>query len=186
VADEVAHAPRLITAEIERQWSSKVAFVGTWMPERGPFFRELIERGVPLTIFGDGWEKAPEWPVLQPVRRTSSLEGDEYCYAIQCAKINIGMISIGNRDLHTQRSLEIPALGSVLCAKRTSEHEQLYVDGKEALFWNDAEECARICMGLLDDEIRRKRLALAGQERARSNGHFSEPLLTRILQEAFA
>jgi spore maturation protein CgeB len=96
------------------------------------------------------------------------------------------MISIGNRDLHTQRSLEIPALGSVLCAKRTSEHEQLYVDGKEALFWNDAEECARICMGLLDDEIRRKRLALAGQERARSNGHFSEPLLTRILQEAFA
>ena len=185
-ADEVEHAPRELDAALAGGWSSQVAFVGTWMPERGPFLADLMQRGVPVAIFGGGWHKAPEWPRLRAAHRAAHLEGQDYGLAVQCAKINLGLLSSGNRDLHTTRSLEIPALGSVFCAQRTSEHETLYRDGEEAVFWNTTEECARLCLELLEDSARRERIAQAGRARCLSNGHFSERLLQRVIDEAYA
>jgi hypothetical protein len=186
VADEVEHAPRPLTPEIVRTWSSQIAFVGTWMPERGPFLARLVALGLPVSIFGSGWQKAREWPVLRSGYRTGHLEGDEYCYAVQCAEICIGLLSEGNRDLHTTRSMEIPALGSLFCAQRTPEHLQLYVDGQEAVFWNGPDDCADHCRTLLQAPERRKRIADAGRVRCLANGHFTEKLLGRVLYAAAA
>ncbi len=186
VADEVAHAPRVLDEATRNKWRSEVAFVGTWMPERGPFLARLVELGVPLSIFGPAWERAPEWPSLRAARRSGDLPLEEYCFAVQCAQVCIGLLSVGNRDLHTTRSIEIPALGALLCAKRTPEHEALYIDGREAAFWSDTEECARVCLDLLGDAERRQRMARAGHERCLANGHFSERLLARVIDESFA
>jgi spore maturation protein CgeB len=181
VADEVAHAARPLTPAIRAKWASEVAFVGSWMPERGPFMCAMRDAGVPLTLFGPGWRKAPEWPRLQPHHRAEYLDGDAYAYAVQCAKVSLGMLSKGNRDLHTTRSMEIPALGGLLCAERTDEHLALYRDGEEAVFWSDSAECARVCKALLADEPRRARIAAAGHRRHLHNGHTSENLIRHVI-----
>lgn len=181
VADEVAHAPRPLTPSIRAKWQSEVSFVGSWMPERGPFMLELVRQGVPLTLFGPGWHKAPEWPRLRTLHKSDYLDGDSYAYAVQCARISIGMLSKGNRDLHTTRSMEIPSLGGLLCAERTQEHLALYRDGEEAVFWSDAAECARVCRALLDDEPRRLAIAAAGHRRCLENGHTSENLIRNVI-----
>ena len=184
-ADEVAHAPRELSIEQRRRFASAVVFVGTWMPERGPFMAELIRRGVPLSIWGDRWQKAREWPQLAPHWRGPGLDiDDDYAAAILAAKVNLGLLSMGNRDLHTTRSLEIPALGGLFCAERTSEHLALYEEGREAVFWNDAAECAEQCMDLLADEPRRKAIAAAGHARALRNGHSNERVMAQILEAA--
>lgn len=164
-ADEVAHAPRPITESIQAKWGSEIAFVGTWMPERGPLMLALIKAGLPVAIWGGRWQKAKEWAALRPYWRGPALAGDEYAYAIQCAKINIGLLSKGNRDLHTTRSAEIPSLGALFCAERTSEHIQLYREDEEACFWASAEECIAICRRLLSDDALRDRIARSGRER---------------------
>lgn len=41
-ADEVAHAKRNLTSEEKNAFASEVAFIGTWMPGRGPFLLELF------------------------------------------------------------------------------------------------------------------------------------------------
>lgn len=181
VADEVAHRPRALTPDIQARWGSEVAFVGSWMPERGPFLLDLVRRGVPLALFGPGWNKAPEWSELRPYLRAEYLDGDSYAYAVQCAKISLGMLSKGNRDLHTTRSMEIPALGGLLCAERTEEHEGFYEDGREALFWTDSEDCATICATLLADEGRRKVIATNGHLRYLRNGYTSENLIRNVI-----
>ena len=182
VSDEVAHAPRPLNPEIRAAWQSEVAFIGSWMPERGPFLAELVERGVPLSIFGPGWHKAPEWPRLQAHHRALYLDEDDYAYAVQCAGVLLGMLSKGNRDEHTTRTMEIPMLGGLLCAERTGVHESLYRDGAEAVFWSTAEECARVCHDLLADEPRRSRIAEAGQRRCMANNHTSESLIRRTME----
>ncbi len=183
-ADEVSHAPRPLSAEDHARWDCEVLFLGTWMPERGPFLLELVRRGVPLAIRGPNWQKAPEWAALRPYWRGGAVKGDDYAKAIQCAKVNLGLLSKGNRDEHTTRSLEIPALGALLCAQRTPEHLAMYVEKQEALFWDDPVECAAMCRFALLDEERRLALARAGQARLRRNGHMNQSVLAQILRQA--
>ncbi|HWJ35753.1 MAG TPA: glycosyltransferase [Steroidobacteraceae bacterium] len=185
-SDEITHAPRTPTAADRTRWNADVLFLGTWFPERGPFLVELAKRGVPLTIRGANWNKAPEWQILQSHWKGGPLQGDDYALAIQCAKVNLGLLSKGNRDLHTTRSLEIPALGGLLCAERTTEHLELYVEGEEALFWSDAEECAKVCSAVLQDDARRERIAAAGHVRSLRNGYQNENVMREIVGRLFA
>ncbi len=182
-ADEQAHAPRPITPGIAAQWQSKALFLGTWMPERGPFLLALIQRGVPVSIRGANWHKAPEWHQLQPHWKGGAIGGHDYAHAIQCASINIGMLSKGNRDLHTTRSLEIPALGGLFCAERTPEHSHLYQEGVEAIFWRDAQECADQCLALLAQPDKAAAIAAAGHRRFLANRHGNEDILRAVLRE---
>ncbi len=183
-ADEVSHTPRKLSEKDHQTWDSEVLFLGTWFPERGPFLLALIQLGVPLTIRGSNWHKATEWPQLKQYWKGGAISGDDYAKAIQCAKVNLGLLSKENRDLHTTRSLEIPALGGLLCAERTSEHITMYNEGQEAVFWKDAEECAEICRFALSNENRRQTIAAAGHLRVKKNGHYNQIILTNILQAA--
>ncbi len=99
--------------------------------------------------------------------------------------MNLGLLSKGNRDLHTTRSLEIPALGGLLCAERTSEHLHLYVEGEEALFWADAAECAAVCRDILEDEPRRLKIAAAGHARSIANGNHNEVVMNSVFERLF-
>jgi spore maturation protein CgeB len=181
-ADEIAHARRELTPDDLQKWSSEVVFIGTWMPERGPFLSEVVRRGVPLTIYGARWDRAPEWEALKPYWRGPGLYIDEeYSKALQCAKVCIGLLSVGNRDDCTQRSFEVPYLGSVLCAQRTGEHLRLYREGSEAVFWSTAAECAQKCAELLENPGLRAEIAAAGRARCLENETTNEKVLSKIL-----
>lgn len=183
-ADEIAHAPRLITEEDRKRWSSEVLFVGTWFPERGPFIEGLLDRAIPITLYGGRWERDPHWDRLKSAWRGPALANeDDYAKAIQTAKICVGLVSEGNRDLHTQRSAEIPNAGGLLCAKRTVDHLRMYRDGEEAIFWDSVDECASTCRSLLLDDERRARIAANGQNRCLTSNYRNEAMIQNILAE---
>jgi hypothetical protein len=185
-ADEVAHAPRELTPEEKTKWRSDVLFVGTAFPERGAFFADLIRRGVPLSIYGNKWSELKQWKALKQCWKGPGLD-DAYSYstAILASKVALGLLSKENRDLHTTRSLEIPALGGVLCAERTSEHLHLYREDQEAVFWSTPEECAAKCFALLADDQWRRRIATQGHERYLKNGWTNMKVAERVLHRAF-
>ena len=183
LADEVAHAPRVLTDAQRAEFGAEVAFVGTSFENRGAFMADLVGRGVPLSIRGDWWQKVPEWPRLEGHwRGAGTRNDDDYAAAVLGAKVSLGLLSVKNRDEHTSRSLEIPYMGGLFCAKRTPEHLGLYVDGEEAVFWDDAAECAEVCSRLLADPERCRTIALQGHARAVKNGLTNEPVLRRLLE----
>jgi hypothetical protein len=179
--DPAAHRARVLTEEDRRRWRSDVLFIGTWMPERGAFLADLARCGVPLAIYGNRWQKAREWAVLQTHWRGPGLLGDDYVKAIQSARISLGLLSRGNRDLHTQRSAEIPFIGGLLCADRTHEHRQMYREDAEAVFWRDAGECVEKCRWLLRDETMRRAIVAAGRARVLELGIANDEVMNRIL-----
>jgi hypothetical protein len=181
--DELAHAPFEDPAQIPDQFKSDVAFIGTWMRHEGrdKFLLQLIKAGIPVAIWGARWQKSRHWNRLRDHWRGSELIGRDYVSAIQGAKICLGMLSKGNRDLHTQRSLEIPYAGGLLCAERTSEHLELYREGVEAAFWSSPEECIARCKELLSDDSLRESIRLAGIKRVRELKVGNEDICRQVL-----
>jgi spore maturation protein CgeB len=178
--------PREITPQDRLRLAHEVLFIGTWMPERGPFLQQLVQAGLPLAIYGNDWRKAPEWPALQSVWQGPAIYGDDYIKALQLAKVSLGLLSKGNRDLHTTRTFEIPYCGGVLCAERTAEHLQLYQEDVEAAFWSDVNECIEKCQILLNDDNLRADIAEKGRIRCLRNGIFNETNLKKMLEAAYS
>ena len=185
-ADEITHHPLILTNDDYIKWANEIIFIGTWFPERGPFFSKLIELNLPVIIYGERWYKAREWPILKKIWKGPGLYGKEYVKAIQSAKICLGLLSKGNRDLHTSRSTEIPYIGGLLCAERTQEHLEMYHEDVEAIFWETPEECAKKCKELLEDEEKRKRVALAGHKRCIESQYTNEPTMQKIINQLYS
>ncbi|MFD2284843.1 glycosyltransferase [Pedobacter petrophilus] len=185
--DEVAHAPYKNADEIPANFKSDVAFIGTWMrnENRDEFLKVLIDAGISVSIWGDRWPKSEHFELLKPFYHGPNLGGKDYIAAIQGAKICLGLLSKGNRDLHTTRSLEVPYAGGMLCAERTSEHTELYDDGKEAVFWNDAHECAALCKKLLAEK-NIETIKNAGMKKVRALKLGNEDICRLILERGLS
>ncbi|MBV8156759.1 MAG: glycosyltransferase family 1 protein [Dyella sp.] len=184
--DEVMHAPFADLSAIPLSLRSEVAFIGTWMrnEQRDRFIVDLATRGIPVSVWGARWELSPLWPALRPHHRGGNLTGREYVAAMQGSKLCIGLLSSGNRDRHTTRTMEIPYAGGLLCAQRTTEHLAMFEDGREAVFWDDADECAHWCRTLLDNASQRESIRLAGMRRVRANGVGNQDICARVVDVA--
>lgn len=181
--DEVLHRPFESIEDIPAAFRSEVAFVGTWIRGEGrdEFLLALIDCGLDIAIWGDRWQKSPNWSRLRAHWRGPALAGRDYVAALQGAKLALGFLSRGNRDLHTTRSAEIPYAGGLLCAERTAEHRAMYREGEEAVFWKDAAECAAVCHRLLADDALRERIRQHGRARVEQGGYGNEAVCRDIL-----
>lgn len=182
--DEVLHQPFQSVEEIAPAFRSDVAFVGTWMrhEKRDEFLLELINAGINVSIWGNRWQKSPHWAKLQPYYKGAALAGRDYVAAIQGAKVSLGMLSKGNRDLYTRRSVEIPFSGGLFCAERTPAHQEMYKENEEAVFWDNAHECIRQCRRLLADDRQREAIRDAGRQRVLQLAAGNEAVCKTILE----
>ena len=100
---------------------------------------ELIRRGVPSDLTANSWQKAKDWPA-----HPEGLEGagdrpedDDYAKAVQCAKVCARACFPKATAICTRRGAwKCRPLGTVFCAERTPEHQYLYCEGEEAVFWS--------------------------------------------------
>ncbi|WP_255483167.1 MULTISPECIES: glycosyltransferase [unclassified Synechococcus] len=99
-----------------------VLFVGTGAAERLPWLATLENLpGLKRRIHGNNWKglSTPGWD-KQP-----AVTGEQYCSAIQNADIVLGLLRDSNRDLSTDRSYEIGAIGGCGLYQDSSEHREL-------------------------------------------------------------
>lgn len=162
-----------------------VAFTGTMIPgeKRDDFLLELLNAGLPLRLFGSRWERSRHWPSLSRAHHGQSLSGKAYAQSLGSAAISLGLLSHKNRDLITTRTLEVPACGGLLCAERTSEHQLLYEQGRDAVFWSSIDECSESCRILLEDPNLSASIRAAGLQKVRRLGVGNEDICTQILAE---
>jgi spore maturation protein CgeB len=186
--DEIEHRPIDSRESAAPDFTTDVVFVGTYMRNeaREKILRVLHEDGLKLSIWGGRWEKCADKELVATCWKSRPIVGREYVHAVAGAKIALGMVSKGNRDEHTQRSLEIPYAGGLLCAERTSEHTSMFKEGHEAVFWDSPEECIRVCRGLLLNEDKRRAIVAAGMRRVRELKVGNEDICRKILSEVFA
>jgi spore maturation protein CgeB len=131
--------------------------IGLCEPHRENCVHVLRKAGVPLRIGGKGWERVavtyshdPDFEFLG-----SSVFGEAYSTALASSAIGLGLLSKRFPELHTTRTMEIPACGTLLATERTSETSAFFAEN-EALFFGGFEDLARQAKALLEkpEELR--------------------------------
>lgn len=181
--DESTHRPPE-SGEVDPSLDGRIVLVGAWERQRAEVAAALAEAGLPVSVLSQ-WT---QWAAV--AKRCSSLEwrrwevyGRAYAVAIGSAAVALGVLRKTASDLHTQRSVEIPACGTALLAERTSEHQALFLEGAEAEFFGSVPECVTKARALLSDPVARLRIARAGRSRCQRDGYSWTERVKRILWE---
>jgi spore maturation protein CgeB len=141
-----------------------VGFIGHYEEARCSSIRRLCEEGIPVTASGPGW---PEHRRRLPANATClpAASGIDYATRIHKTLVNLGFLRKMNRDLQTQRSVEIPACAGFLLAERTSEHLELFAEGVEADFFGSDDELVEKVRHYLANPTECRRIGVRGLER---------------------
>ncbi|MDB5174877.1 MAG: hypothetical protein JWN51_3650 [Phycisphaerales bacterium] len=182
--DRNTHRPISLNAQDLQKYGAEVGFVGTYERFRAQSMIHLAGNGIPVRIFGDWWPPLPDAPKMLNLVG-SAIYADEYAKAICGAKINLCFLRKLNRDLQTQRSVEIPACGAFMLAERTDEHRGLFEEGKEAEFFSSDQELLEKVRYYLDHAKERERIAAAGRERCIQSGYSYHDRLRQALAQIF-
>jgi spore maturation protein CgeB len=171
--DPRTHRPVVLDAERRRALGGPVGFVGMWERERAESIGRIATAGVPVRVWGGGWER---WRCDAPSLRVESrpVFADEYAQALCAFDINLCFLRKANRDLQTTRSIEIPACGAFMLAERTDEHRELFEEGREAEFFGDDDELLDKIRFYLARPALREAIARAGLERCVRGGYSNE------------
>ena len=159
---------RLAPNDVTR-WGSAASFVGTFEAPRAESMLELARAGIPVRIWGNGWNGMRSAHPLMRIENRPAY-GDEYRRIVSASLINLCFLRHGNRDRQTCRSVEIPAMGGFMAHEFSDEMAALFASDREAIYFRDAGELVRVCRAWLADKDRRESVAASGHRRVVEGG----------------
>ncbi len=160
-------------------YASDVTFVGHWEETTERRIAALRRAGVQVRVWGPGWRQAK---LLDDRHTIRPLYGSHYVKAIAAARICLGLLSKWNFNRSASRTFEIPAIGSMLVAERTTDHERSFVDGHEAVFFDDDETLVEKVQYYLAHEDERQKIAAAGRARCHRDGYSHDDRVRQLLE----
>jgi hypothetical protein len=178
------HKPIQMSEPQRYRLGGRVGFIGDWERKRELSIDFLARHGVTVRVWGPRWREKAKLVAKNP---NIAIEGrpllsDEYTCGICSFDINLAFLRKINRDLQTTRSVEIPACGAFMLAERTSEHMDMFEEGKEAEYFdNDSELLEKVKYYLAHPEVR-KRIAAAGRQRCLTAGYSNQDRMSFMLK----
>jgi len=179
------HRPLNIPIEEKKYFKSSIGFIGSYAPYRESIIYSLVCDGLDVTIWGDGWENGRYWKYLSSHLKGRCQTGDNYIKAIAGMDIALHFVRHENRDLQDSRTFEIPACGAFMLAERTADHERLFIENKEAVFFDSSETCIKECKYYLSNPSFRAKIAEAGMSRVAASNYDYKSRSKEILEVIF-
>ncbi len=181
--DPETHRPVRVTPEERAALGGPVGFVGYAEAQRARSLESLGRAGVPVRIWGPGWER------FRREARGLRVEGRgvwsrDYARTLCCFDIALCFLRRESRDLQTTRSVEIPACGVFMLAERTDEHQRLFEEGREAEFFGSDGELLDKLRHYLRHPEERREIAAAGRRRCLESGYDNASRMRGMLESA--
>jgi len=161
-----------------------VSFTGSPYDDRAEFLTRLLTgHGVMTDIRGDRWGKVLKSDIAAKLYKGPSVLDDAYRRRFWESKICLSFITHANNDQVAHKSFEIAASGGFLLAEASEEHQQMFEDGKEAVFFTDLDHCARLIREYLPQPELRRKIAEAGRRRGLLAGYSNDARMGRAMAE---
>ena len=177
-ADPELFFPEDVAASDLEAYRADVCFAGGSEPARVEFLSALIRAGLKVAVYGDHWNRHVETRHVWRGYATPAVLRK----ATRASAISLCFVRRANRDGHTMRTFEVPAMGGCMLAEDTAEHRALFGEDDEAVaYFGSVDDCVSVARSLVTDRARQTRLAeralavIAGG--AHSYGHRLQAML---------
>lgn len=135
--------------------ASDLFFAGTADEGRRPYVGAAINAGLAVRLHGQYWDRYPE--VKTAARGTADLA--TLRQGIAATRIALCVIRHENRDGHSMRTFEVPAVGACMVVEDTAEHREIFGDdGENVLYFTGPNQMVEKAKYLLTVPAERKRL----------------------------
>ena len=176
--DSTLHYPRCSFAEKRHE----AVLIGLSEPSREHTVLRLLQAGIPVRIGGRGWERFVQrcGSRLPLTYAGPAIFGHEYAVTLSSALLGLGMLTRRFPELHTTRTLEIPACGTALATPITSETRKFF-QPNEAIFFENADDLVAKAIELwprLDDL---RSITEAGLARIRGGSFDNDSMIATVL-----
>lgn len=118
---------------------NQVVFVGLCEPSREKIIGHLLDNGIKVVLAGKKWDNFLKKYKGNPhfEYRGHEIRDEAYAKLISSSYFGLGLLSKKFPELHTTRTFEIPACGTVLLTEKNPEIEGFF-SGNEVIYYNDA------------------------------------------------
>ena len=170
------HRP-LPASQVENApYESDVTFAGHWENDgRDAYVEPLINsKDISFRLFGatDQWKRSPLYSRICAAQgQIEPKLGEEYNLVLNSTKIGLVFLSKMNNDTYTRRCFEIPATRTMMLSEYSEDLATMFREGVEAEYFRDPVEMMEKIRFYLKDAEARERIAEAGFQRLRADGH---------------
>jgi len=134
--------------EIEFEKYNRICFIGNPDSERAKKIQSFITAKIPIDVYGSGWDKyIAKSPYLNI---HSAVYSEDFVKVAQSYRIQLNIFRPHNLDSHNMRSFEMPALGCIMLAPKSQEHEAFFENEKEAFYFNGQKEMLNLTKRILN------------------------------------
>lgn len=168
---KLLHRPIALEEPDQLKYGVRVGFIGSYAPDREAMIGYLIQQGIPVAVYGNGWENKPYWNIISPHFKSKGRMGEEYVKILNGMDISLHFLRRENRDEQDSRSFEIPACGVFMLAERSPKHELFFKENEEAVFFDTKEELLEKVTFYLEHPEKAKDIARNGYQRSIRSGY---------------
>ena len=174
--DPALHFPEEPSDNECGNFSTDVLFIGGADEDRVPVCVAIAESSLSLAIYGDYWDRSElARPFWRGYANPSTLRK-----ATSAARVCLCLARKANRDGHTMRSYEVPAMRGVILAEATDDHKDMF--GEEgALYFRDTPEMIEKGRWLVAHQLEARQMAERAHGRITSGANTYRDRLQTIL-----
>lgn len=162
-----------------------IVFIGHYEKNRAQVIQKLIKK-YPISLAGNGWKRfAKENQSLPGFSYLGTgLYGKAYAKKLSEAQIGLGFLSKIIPELHTTRTIEIPACGTALITEKTSDTLKIFAND-EAIFYDDIEELLSKIEFAFNNKVWLKEVSLKGMNKVYNQKYDYRNILKKIFSEVY-
>ncbi len=150
------------------RWDADVMIAGGADRDRIDVLAPIIKAGFRVALYGGYWERFRE----TRDHARGHLDGPGLRRATAAAKVCLGLVRRANRDGHSMRTYETPAMGGCFLAENTADHRALFgADGESVAYFSQPAEAVEKVAALVRRDDLRRDLARRGHAIVTSGGH---------------
>ncbi len=142
-----------------------VVFVGGGDRDRMGPVKALIDGGIRVALYGGYWDRDPK---TRPFAR-GFVDPAGLRRVIGGSKVVLGLVRRANRDGHSMRSFEVPAMQGCLLTEDTEEHHEIL--GDTVWYFRDLKELHAKAAALIQADRTREELAQGAYARIVGGGN---------------